>query len=162
MTLQETTRLINWVASKQPNVNGIIETGDILELNNSSWEQKYSVVCATQESHQVTGDFYTFNFVVYYVDRLTFDKKNQLEVQSTAIEVLANIANSLNVNNNLVDVVVSSATTFTEKFVSECAGAWVNISITTPKWSVCEIIKEEFGQFAPAEFSDDFFKFVLN
>ena len=160
MTLIEVINLLNWIAQNQPNVNGIVETGDVYDLNKDEYQQKYAAFCATQGTHNVGEEFTTFSFTLFYVDRLTLDKSNKIEIQSTAVEFFGNLIKTVlhkfeNLNWTNGDVV-----TFTEKFSAECAGAYMTCNITTPNKSLCEIVKLELGEFAPQPYSDDWFKFV--
>lgn len=163
MTLLETINLLNWIAKRQPNVNGIVETGDIFDLNKDEYQQKYAAFCATQNTHTVGEEFTTFSFTLFYVDRLTLDKSNKIEIQSTAVEFFANLIKTVMQKYDKLNWTNGDVTTFTEKFSAECAGAYMTCSITTENKSLCAIVKKEFnrmGEFAPQEFSDDWFKWV--
>lgn len=160
MTLIEVINLLNWMAQNQPNVNGIVETGDIYDLNKDEYQQRYAVFCATQDTHNISVDFNTFNFTLFYVDRLTLDKSNKIEIQSTAVEFFSNLIKTIMQKLPSVDITNGDVKTFTEKFSAECAGAYMSCSITTKTQSICAIIKQELGEFAPLEYSDDWFKWV--
>lgn len=160
MTLLETTKLINYVAASQPNINTVIESGDIFDLNKENFEVDYSAFCATQRTHTITDEFINFNFVLYYVDRLTLDLSNKIEVQSTAIETLNNIRKTLYDMFLDTTLTVGDIETFTQRFTAECAGAYMYVTITTTPGSLCAEMVNELGEFAPEEFSDDFFKWA--
>lgn len=160
MTLIEVINLLDWIAQNQPNVNGIVETGDIYDLNKDEYQQKYAAFCATQNTHSVNEDFTIFSFTLFYVDRLTLDKSNKIEIQSTAVEFFANLIKTIMQKFPSLDWTNGDITTFTEKFSAECAGAFMTCSITTKNQSICAMIKRELGEFAPEEFSDDWFKWV--
>ena len=160
MTLMETVQLLNWIAKNQPNVNGIVETGDIFDLNKEEFQQKYAAFCVQQNTHTVTQDFTTFSFTLFYVDRLTLDKSNKIEIQSTAVEFFSNFIKTIMTKFDSLDFTTGEVTPFTERFSAECAGAFMNCRITTTNKSLCSIMKLELGEFAPEEFSDDFFKWV--
>lgn len=160
MTLLETINFLNWIAKNQPNVNGIIETGDVYDLNKDEYQQKYAAFCVTQNTHNVGEEFTTFSFTLFYVDRLTLDKSNKIEIQSTAVEFFANFIKTVMQKFDNLDWTNGDVTTFTEKFSAECAGAYMTCNITTPNKSLCAMIKKELGEFAPKEYSDDWFKWV--
>lgn len=160
MTLLETINLLNWVAQNQPNVNGIVESGDVYDLNKDEYTQKYSAFCVTQNTHAINEDFTTFSFTLFYVDRLTLNKSNKLEIQSTACEFFQNLIKTVMQKFENLDWTNGEVTTFTERFSAECAGAFMTCTITTKNQSICAIIKRELGEFAPEEFSDDWFKWV--
>lgn len=136
MTLLQVLNMITDIASGQPNINTVLKSGDIYDLNNEDYEIKYSVFCATQQTHTFADDFFHFNFTLYYVDRLTSDQNNKNEVQSTAINVLTNVFKQIQQNIDF-DVIGSDITTFTQKFTALCAGAYLNIEIVTAQNSLC-------------------------
>lgn len=160
MTLLEVINLLNWVARNQPNVNGIVETGDIYDLNKECYTNLYSAFCVQQNTHSISEDFTTFSFTLFYVDRLTLDKSNKLEIQSTACEFFQNLIKTIMQKFENLDWTNGEVTTFTERFSAECAGAFMTCTITTKNQSICAMIKRELGEFAPEEFSDDWFKWV--
>lgn len=162
MTLQETIKLLEYVAVNQPNVNGLVETGDIFDLNKDEYQQKYSAFCVTQNTHQIGIDFTTYSFTLFYVDRLTLDKHNKLEIQSTAVQFFQNFIKTIQEKAPLLDIENGEVTTFTEKFSAECAGAYMRCNVTTPNLSMCAQIVTKLGEFAPAEYSDDWFKWVFS
>lgn len=160
MTLLETINLLNWIAKNQPNVNGIVESGDIFDLNKDEYQQKYSAFCVTQNTHTVGEEFTTYSFTLFYVDRLTLDKSNKLEIQSTAVQFFGNLIKTIMQKFDRLNWTNGDVTPFTEKFSAECAGAYMTCSITTPNNSLCAQVELDLGEFAPKEFSDDWFKFV--
>lgn len=162
MTLQETIKTLEYIAINQPNLNNIVESGDIFDLNKEEYEQKYSVFCATQGTHSIGIDFSTYNFTLFYVDRLTLDKSNKIEIHSTAVQFFQNFLKTIMDKIPSLNVENGEVTTFTERFSAECAGAYMRLNITTPNISLCSIIKNELGEFVPEEFSDDYFKWVFN
>jgi len=162
MTLQETIKLLEYIAQLQPNINGVVESGDIFDLNKEEYEQKYSAFCVTQNTHQIGLDFTTYSFTLFYVDRLTLDKTNKIEVQSTAVQFFQNFIKTINDKVPELNINRGEITTFTERFSAECAGAWMRCDITTPNISLCAYVKTKLGEFAPAEYSDDYFKWVFN
>ena len=160
MTLMETINLLNWIAQNQPNVNGIVESGDIYDLNKDEYQQKYSAFCVTQNTHNVGEEFTTFSFTLFYVDRLTLDKSNKIEIQSTAVEFFGNLIKTIMQKFEWLDWTNGDVTTFTEKFSAECAGAYMTCNVTTPNKSLCAMVMARLGEFAPEPYSDDWFKWV--
>lgn len=166
MTLYEIIKTIEKIAKNQPNINNIVETGDIFDLSKDEFEQKYSAFCITQRDHVPQENFITYNFTLYYVDRLTFDRENKLFVQSTACEILTNIIKTIYKTIDAVDIEFGTITTFTERFTAECAGAFINIGITTTYNSLCPSIKEicikEPGAYNENEYNDDYDIYRIN
>lgn len=129
MSLYSTVNKILSIARRQPDVFDAGE-GDIYEALNGRMDVAYPIVWLTQQQHPqdiaVDGDFNTFTFTMFYVDRLTSDKSNRLQVQSHAIEVLQNIARELELET---DLPTKNYVTFTERFESLCAGAYLEFSM---------------------------------
>lgn len=161
MTLVEVTNLLEYIAKNQPNINTVVGSGDIFDLNKENYQVRYSAFCATQRTHTFDENFVTFNFTLYYVDRLTTDLRNKIEVQSTAVDTLTNIYKTIKNNVSFLEINAGEIVTFTEKFTAECAGAYMNVGIITSYESLCAIVKQEFGEFAPEPYSDDWFKWVV-
>lgn len=164
MTLLETIKILEYIASQQPNINGIVESGDIYDLNKDEYQTKYSAFCITQNTHTIGTEFNIYSFTLFYVDRLTLDKSNKLEIQSTAVEFFSNMLKTINEDWSGLNVETGDITTFTERFTAECAGAYMTFNITTTPESLCKIITEQIeetkGEFNPNEFSNDFFLFA--
>lgn len=131
MTLQEIKTYIEGIAAKQPNIHTIVKTGDIYDLNTLG-DVKYGAFCCTQQPHQEENGWRTYRFYLFVVDRLLADKSNKIEVQSNAIEVLSNVVNTIKNNDELELTDVITYTTFTQRFASECAGAYCMVSIDMP------------------------------
>lgn len=161
MTLLETTRLLEWLAKQQPNINGVVESGDVFDLNKDSYEQQYAAFCVTQQTHDVGLEFTTYSFTLFYVDRLTLDKNNKLEVQSSATEFFANLMKTMSEKYPGLEWTSGAVTTFAQRFSAECAGAFMTMSITTTNTSLCALWRQSEvvtkGEFNPQEFSDEFF-----
>lgn len=151
MTLFETIRTIERVASRQPAVKHIVEN-DIFLLNDNPAAQ-YGAFAFTQGQHTTTAesDFYTFVFTFFYVDRLTQSSSNQIEVQSAGVEVLTAIVRALN-DAGIYAVGTQSFETFRNKFIDECAGVMCNVSFHVSKAMLCN---EDYADFND-DFNDDY------
>ena len=136
MTLLETIRSIESVASQQPPVNMIVRN-DIFRLNAVP-DARYGVFAWLQREHSgnVASSLITYAFTFFYVDRLTEDKSNQMEVQSVGIETLDNIIRTLDEKGIFVDAEYTF-TAFNQQFVDECAGVMTNVRISVPVASAC-------------------------
>lgn len=139
MTLKEVLDKLNEIAIKQPEINEIIDDGNIYHLNEKR-NAKYAVFCAVQNIH--TADLEnatnTFQFWLYYVDRLTSDKDNKIEVQSTAIECLKNILRTFSKETD-AEYAGLEFHMFTDSFDGLCAGAYASIGIITDDDGCTEI-----------------------
>lgn len=136
MTLLETIRSIESVASVQPSVNMIVRN-DIFRLNAVP-DARYGVFAWLQREHSasVGSSLINFAFTFFYVDRLTENRSNQMEVQSVGIETLDNIIRSLDEKGIFVDAEYSFQA-FNQKFVDDCAGVMTNVRISVPLSGTC-------------------------
>lgn len=151
MTLSETIRVIEVVASQQPSVNMVVRN-DIFRLNGKS-DARYGVFGWTQGQHSTSpgSSFFDYSFTFFYVDRLQNDLGNQIEVQSVGVQTLDNILRRL----DELGIFVSSAytfQTFNQRFFDECAGVFCNVTLQVPVFSLCG---EGFADFMD-DFNDDF------
>lgn len=136
MTLLELIKTMEAVASDQPSINMIVEN-DIFRLNSRA-DAKYGVFAFVQGQHSssVDSSVMTYAFNLFYVDRLTNDRSNQIEIQSVGIQVLDNIIRTLDGMGIYSDSDYSFQV-FNQRFVDECAGVFCNVSLSVPVGSVC-------------------------
>lgn len=121
-------------AMEQPSINTIVPS-DIYRLNAMP-SAKYGVFCWTQRQHSVSADGnITFNFVLFYVDRLMADKSNETEIQDVGISTISNIIKLLNEDG--YDIQSWTIDTFNQRFVDECAGVFANVAITAQMDNIC-------------------------
>lgn len=124
--VQELIERLTDIAKSQPSVNAVAE-GNIYELLNSGGEvEKYAAVIVFIDNIVIEDDRCETSLVMYYVDRLTKDRKNRLAIQDTAIETLHNIIASLDSDYEVTE----TYTPFTERFTDVCAGAYVRLTLT--------------------------------
>ena len=126
MTLLQITNTIKSISLAQPNIHSFVD--EFIDLNSS--DAKYSAIILQQITHRRNNDFISYSFYLGYADRLNEDKSNEIEVQSTAIQVIDNIVYALE-NHNL-DTSMGAYNTFTQRFLAEAAGAYVELNITVP------------------------------
>lgn len=138
MTLLETIRTIEAVASVQPSVNMIVRN-DVFRLNNRA-DARYGVFAYVQGQHSASVDSsvisYTFTF--FYVDRLLNDRSNQTEIHSVGIQTLDNIVRQLDAIGVFAEQQYQFQV-FNQRFVDECAGVFVNVTLSVPVASVCPV-----------------------
>ena len=152
MTLVEVIKVIDFVASRQPSVNMIVEN-DIFRLNEKA-DARYGVFAWTQGQHTAStdSDYMNFSFTFFYVDRLVNDQSNQLEIQSVGTQTLNNIIRALDDYGVYCDNSVTFQV-FNQRFADECAGVYCNVILSVPLSATCP---EFFMDFDAADFNDDF------
>ena len=134
MTLFEVIRTIEGFALAEPSV-AMVVPNDVFRLNSTP-AAKYGVFAWTQQQHSLDGDFHVFSFAMFYVDRLTEDKSNEIEIQSVGVATLSDIVRRCE-DAGIVPLGEVTFTTFNQRFVDECAGAWCNVRLQVPATWVC-------------------------
>lgn len=154
MNLLQVIRAIESVASEQPPVASLVRN-DVYRLNSIP-AARYGVFAWLQGEHRIALDssLQEFAFTLFYVDRLTFNKDNEIQIQSQGIEVLENILATL----AGYGIVAGEHTfrTFNERFADECAGAFCSVVLEVPKDGTCEVLFKDFNW----DFNDDYL--ILN
>lgn len=128
VTLNTMINLIKNKCNEIPNVGTVI-LNDIYELN-SIQNVEYSTFVITQQKHlfDVNTRMMHYNFIIFYVDRLTEDKEDEIDVQSMGVQLLKYLVEDID-ETTIVGVQSNyTFTTFTERFQSLCAGAYVEVS----------------------------------
>ena len=150
MTLLDVIRIMEVTASTQPAVRMLVRN-DIFRLNGYP-DARYGVFAWTQQQHSVVSeDLIRYSFSIFYVDRLTENLGNQVEVQSVGIEVLRNIIRSMEEAGCFLANTVTF-TTFNQRFLDECAGVFATVAFEVPAGSLCP---EEYADFNE-DFNEDF------
>lgn len=113
--------------------------GDVYK-NLNSGGQVYPATNLTIDSvnEDTDNDLMIFNGTIIYVDMLTNDIINKLNVQSAGITILSQILDRLIDVNSGWETTRRDYTIFTEKFADLCAGAFVNFSISVPISKICD------------------------
>lgn len=135
MTLRDTVLLLERIAAQQPAVHTIVRN-DVYKLNDHP-SVTYGAFAWTQGTHSGNIESWgtAFRFSLFYVDRLTEDGTNQLEVQSTACAVLDNVLRNL--ADQGLEVEAWTINTFNQRFADVCAGAFAQVLVRVPKDTVC-------------------------
>ena len=134
MTLVEVIKAIETAAISEPSVASVIPN-DVFRLNATP-DAKYGVFAWTQQTHTLAEDLLTFAFALFYVDRLTEDKANELEVQSVGISTISDVLRRLEAAGVYL-VGEAQFQTFNQRFVDECAGVWANVRLQVPAGWIC-------------------------
>ena len=140
MKYKELVKLIENISLHIPNINSFY-IGDVYEINSDPTVKYSTVVMTNQEStFSTTDEQYTYNFVLFYIDRLTDDEKNRLDIQSHAIDALSNI---LEILNNSYNCIIDNYRfeVFQERFADLCSGAFARVSIVVDEMDCIESFK---------------------
>lgn len=162
MTLFETIRAINNVAASEPNINTLVLSGNVFDLNTNNITVRYSTFCCEQMTHQRTEDeFLIFNYRLYYIDRMTEDSKNRIEIQSTGIQTLESILHKIRDIDIFGITSDYTYTPFTNRFEAWCAGVYCEVGIQVPEDYCYDDIREILGDFN-IDFNYDFWVKPIN
>ena len=138
MTLRDTIAAIERLAAAEPAVAMIVRN-DVFRLSTIP-DAKYGVFAWTQQQHTipVSADTHRYTFNLFYVDRLTEDIDNELQIQSTGVQVLGNILRGLPALGvyQAGDAVVR---TFNQRFEDSCAGAFATVTLEVGVDTVCHL-----------------------
>ena len=150
MTLAQTIKGIEVVAAKQPTIASIVRN-DVFRLNALP-DAKYGVLAWLQGEHRTSleSDLLQYAFTLFYVDRLTFDKSNEVEIQSVGIETLENILRTL--EGYGIVALEHYFRTFNQRFADECAGVYCTVTFEVPKDTLCDELFADFNN----DFNEDF------
>jgi hypothetical protein len=151
MTLRQVIRAIERIASEQPAIRMIVRN-DVFRLNTCP-DAKYGTFAWLQREHSgsVDGNTIRYSFTFFYVDRLTADHGNEVEIQSTGISTLDNIIKTLDRMGIWCDSGYTFQT-FNQRFLDECAGVFCNVAFDVPSGDLCP---EEYDDYSE-DFSEDF------
>lgn len=115
--------------SLDPNIEYVVY-GDVYELNHIQ-NVTYPAVVVTVGQHTSDLDNYNFNYKlnIFYVDRLTDDKVNKIDVHANAIIFINSLLKALDDEYIISDYEIYN---FNERFNDVCAGAYVSCRIQMP------------------------------
>lgn len=150
MTLAQLISIVERVAKQQPSLHMIVQS-DVFRINSAP-TLRYGVFAWTQGQH--TGSIngmQTYNFTLFYVDRLNEDKSNQIGVQSVGCETIGNILRTLSEEFD-IEVANYSIQPFNQRFTDECAGVFCNVSFQVLPTLACS---ETFADYSN-DFNEDF------
>lgn len=140
MNLKQVIAAIERVAAGQPAV-GTIVRNDVYRLNAHP-SVRYGAFAWLQGTHRTSRDasLMEYAFTFFYVDRLTANRGNEVEVQSVGLETLENILRQLEDLGILAGEYTFD--TFNERFADDCAGVWCTLTLEVPKDGLCSTAYE--------------------
>lgn len=155
MTLKDTIKAIEGVASTQPSVRMIVRN-DIFRLNKCM-QARYAVFGWLQNQHTsgAASSLVTYGFTFFYVDRLTNDRSNEIDIQSVGISTLDNIIKALD-EMGISAPMDYTFQVFNQRFLDECAGVFCNVTLEVPVDALCpEVFSDRLPDYND-DFNDDF------
>ena len=146
MKYKEIIKIIKNISLALPDVQSFY-TGDVYEVN-ADQSVKYSSVVLTNQEHSFDNinDKFQYNFILFYIDRLTDDEANRTDVHTAAVSALKNIVRHL----EDYDVIINDFkfNLFRERFNDSCAGAYASLSVDVEDNDCNEDFDFTYGQIS--------------
>ena len=121
-----------------PNIRTFTDEGITVLLDRDRWKNNYAAVVLDLQTATVARDTTTYQVMLWYVDRQREDRRDINEIISEAITTLGEMVNFVDRNYDALFIDSNAtATPFQDRFVDECAGAALSLSITTLNPSIC-------------------------
>lgn len=137
MTLQELLDGIKVVCEQNPLV-GFVKYGyDIYELNYITIKDYPVMYIMVSGQHTISRDVTAYNIMLFYLDRLLEDDANNMQIFSTAGEMLKNTINHLIDKYFVSDTASLQNFVETERMTDRLAGAYATLQITIANTSIC-------------------------
>lgn len=127
MKYKEIVKIIKNISLALPDVQSFY-TGDVYEVN-ADQSVKYSSIVLTNQEHSFDNinDKFHYNFILFYIDRLTDDEANRTDVHTAAVSALKAIVQRLEDYNVIINDFKFNL--FRERFNDQCAGAYAALSV---------------------------------
>ena len=124
------------IALEQPNIRTVGEN-HLYDMMNGNPSVKYAVFYVTQTTHRSDEFYDVWGLNLFEIDRLLDDGSNELEIESTAKQVLDNIVDKFCARYNSEVTGIRRYQSFTERFKDLTAGMYVTLEIQVPKEIIC-------------------------
>lgn len=130
-TLLQVIRAVEAIAKAQPGV-AMVVPNDVFRLNAIP-DARYGVFAWTQGQHRedLEAGTLTVALTLFYVDRLTADKGNELEIQSVGVALLGNVVKAAQ-EAGIYAADLVRYNTFNQRFLDECAGVYCTVDLEVP------------------------------
>ena len=170
MTIYELNNVLTNLAISNYLVNDAF-VGDVYTINGK--ENKFACFVATpMNAVKDSTGLIKYNYILYYIDRLTKAEDNIDFVQSDAVNLLSGVLNYIEEQGIQVEPGYEF-TLFRQKFSDWCAGAYVSVDIYVPYndcndsefnlsgYGLTELIVDRNGIYVPEGF-DGFDRVTIN
>lgn len=151
MTLNSLIHSIGLIGINDKLVNWAGGGPSVYQAANALTVKDYPFLfCSPTGTHRVEENWTTYNVTIFYVSRLLEDNSNEMDIQSTAVEVLKNIVKKI----SNIEGVVAVADEYTinvfveyEKFTDRTTGAFCQLDISILNDTTCTVDEEHYFVF---------------
>ena len=140
MTLKYLLNQISTTAINQKCIHYAAAGSDIYQLNALRVDSYPVLFTSPTGNHNINENTTTYSLTLYYLDRLTEDNSNDIDIQSAAIEQLKNMVRWIAVLNGVVSVSDEyEITNFieTDAFDDRLAGGYCTIDVEVLNNFIC-------------------------
>lgn len=133
MTLDFLLKTIGQIAINNKLVNYYAAGGSIYELNALDIKDYSLIYVSPTGNHETTGNYTSYQLTLFYIDRLTDDSSNEVQIFSTGVEVIKDLVRKIGDLSDVLSVsnqYIIQNFTETEKMSDRCAGAYATVSVT--------------------------------
>ena len=138
MTLNQLIYEIGELSVKENLVSNYFGGGSIYTLNADTIQYPF-VYMSCPGDHVPSNQTITYSLVIYYVDRLTEENRNETDVYSNAINTLVNLGKQIKDIPGVIGVTMDRIRNFTdtEKMSDRCAGGYLYVRVECMLDQIC-------------------------
>lgn len=126
MTIKKLIDVISKTALKKPNIN-YVGVGNVYDLDSKP-DAEYSLIYLTYQNSQVNENEVRHNIVMFYIDRLTDNFDNRLDIQTNGVKEITNIVNTITYSEDVEVAYPLNFTPFNQRFSEDCCGVFTTIT----------------------------------
>lgn len=146
MTLQGLLTALGNIAINDRMVSWAGAGSSVYSINDLTIRDYPIFFASPTGTHRVEDNWTTYQLTLFFIDRLLEDNSNDMDIQSTAIEVLKNLIKKAAEQDGVVAVSDEYTITLfvdTEKFKDRCSGAYATVEFSIKNDSTCIIYSNE-------------------
>lgn len=142
MTLKELMTKICEVANDGDRCHYAACGGSIYEINSLEVREYPLFFLSPTKTHTAGRNTTTYHLTGFYLDRLTCNQSNDIDVMSAGMEFLKNIVLRTQNIEGVVNVSENNQCTVyveTEAFNDQCGGCYIEFDVATRNDTACEV-----------------------
>lgn len=139
MTLLETIYEIGNLALDKNLINAYYAGNTIYQVNGDEVRSYPYLFLSPALDHTVGDQTVTYGLILYYVDRLTEEGRNEEDIMSTSINTLINLGRQIKDLPGVQRVYIDRIRNFaeSEKFADRCTGGYMYVRVEVPLDQIC-------------------------